>query len=185
MERSTRFLSLSGLSGVAAGSCALVGAFAAYYIIYREVDLFEVISLDKRIQLIVIGLVTAALALLLGSFFTYQNTRKSGQSFWNSESKRFLINFLIPLVSGGLLVLILLAKTYVGIIAPLTLIFYGLSLVNVSKYTVDELRSLGLIQIGLGLIGAWFIGYGLILWAIGFGIMHIAYGLYMYKKYGA
>jgi hypothetical protein len=79
--------------------------------------------------------------------------------------------------------MILLLKGYIGIVAPLTLIFYGLALVNASKYTLSEVRWLGLTQILLGLAAAHFIGYGLVFWALGFGLVHILYGLVMHYKY--
>ena len=80
--------------------------------------------------------------------------------------------------------LILLFKGYVGIITPLTLIFYGLALVNASKYTLNEVRSLGIAEIILGLFAAQFIGYALIFWALGFGLLHIVYGILVQIRYG-
>jgi len=70
-------------------------------------------------------------------------------------------------------------------VAPLTLIFYGLALVNASKYTLSEIRSFGIAEIVLGLIAMAFIGYGLLFWAIGFGLLHIIYGIIMHVRYGS
>lgn len=187
MHRSSRFLSLSGLSGVAAGIFALIGAYAAYQTVYTNQDYFQyrkaIITEDSLTNLLIIAIGTLALALGTGYYFTHRKAKKNNQSIWDHQSKRMILNLMIPLVTGGILCLILLFKGYIGILAPLTLIFYGLALVNASKYTLTEIRSLGIVEIILGLIATHYIGYGLIAWAIGFGVLHIVYGIAMHLKY--
>lgn len=187
MNRSSRFISLSGWSGIAAGSVALIGAYLAYHLLYiRQPYLeYEQIVLDGNIlvQLLLIAGGTLVLAVGLGIFFTTREAKLKGQTIWDAQAKRLLINLAIPLVAGGILSLILLSRGSVGVVAPLTLIFYGLALVNASKYTLTEIRSLGIIEIVLGLLAAYWIGFGLLFWAIGFGILHIAYGIHMQLKY--
>lgn len=189
MDRSSKFISLSGLSGVAAGIIALAGSWYAYRYIYTESDFygFNVVTFDSEsiISLIGLGATIFILAISAAIFFTAQKAKKSNQKIWNSQAKRLIINMAIPLVAGGILSLIFLSKGFIGIIAPLTLIFYGLALVNASKYTNLEIRSLGIIEIGLGLISAYFIGFGLLFWAIGFGLLHIVYGIIMHYRYGS
>ena len=108
---------------------------------------------------------------------------KRGEKLWNATSRRLLENIAVPLITGGLLILVLMAKGFIGWLAPCSLIFYGLALYSASKLTYDEVRILGVIQIILGLVGAYFVQYGLICWAIGFGIVHIIYGIYIHIKY--
>lgn len=189
MDRSSKFISLSGLSGVAAGIIALAGAWYAYQNIYTESDFYgyQVVTISSESIASIIGL--GALILILsvsaGIFFTAQKAKKANQKVWNAQAKRLLINLSIPLVTGGLLSLVFLSRGFIGIIAPLTLIFYGLALVNASKYTHEEIRSLGIIEIALGLLSAYFIGFGLLFWAIGFGLLHIVYGIIMHYRYGS
>jgi hypothetical protein len=189
MTRSSRFISLSGFSGILAGSIALLGAFLAYQKVYAGQDYFTYgkaeIDSDSLLSLLAMASIVLILSLLSGILLTIRKARKNKQSIWDAQSKRLVVNLLIPLVTGGILCLILLARGYIGIIAPLTLIFYGLALVNASKYTLSEIRGLGLIEICLGLIAAYFIGYGLLFWAIGFGVMHIVYGIMMHIKHGS
>lgn len=186
MEKSTRFISLSGLSGVAAGITALVGAVIAYQTVYQQQDYFgyRQAILDRQTiwELLGLAILTLLVAVGGGIFFTQRKAKQEGQKIWSVHVQRLLINLAIPLVSGGILCLILLLKGYAGLIAPLTLIFYGLALVNASKYTMTTIRSLGLIEIGLGLVATYFIGYGLLFWAIGFGVLHIVYGIFMHLK---
>lgn len=187
MNRSSRFISLSGLSGISAGIIALIGAYIAYQTIYsRQVSLGygkAIMANQSVTTLLIIAVLTIALTIGAGIYFTSRKARMNKEKLWDMQTKRLLINLLIPLATGGILGLMFLFKGYIGIVAPLTLVFYGLALVNASKYTLTEIRSLGLIEIFLGLIAFQFIGYGLLFWSIGFGIIHILYGIAMHIKY--
>lgn len=193
MERSSRFLSLSGLSGVAIGIFALMGVTVLYLKLdlhplesgFRAIlettsptfsnELFQFIILDALIVLV--G------SLLAGTIMSINRSKKLNLPAWDSAAKRLLTNLMIPLVAGGLLCLIFIQKGQLEMLAPLTLLFYGLALVNASKYTVDEIRNLGILQIILGLLAAWQTDFGLLCWAIGFGILHIGYGLFIHTKH--
>lgn len=187
MNRSSRFISLSGLSGVSAGIFALIGAYLAYQNVYTNQDYLgyrkAIITTDSLMSLLLIAVITLAVSVGAGIYFTTKETKKRKQKLWDHQTKRLVVNLSIPLVTGGILCLMLLFKGYIGIVAPLTLIFYGLALVNASKYTLTEIRSLGIAEIVLGLIATHFIGYGLLFWSIGFGVLHIAYGVVMEIKY--
>jgi len=187
MNRSSRFISLSGLSGVSAGIFALLGAYAAYEIVYSNQNYLNYrsayIASESLLNLFLVALATLLGAISTGIYFTTRQSKKQKQKIWDRQTKRLLLNLAIPLVTGGILSLLLLKEGYIGLVAPLTLVFYGLALVNASKYTLSELRSLGILEILLGLIGVYFIGYGLIIWALGFGVLHIVYGLMMHFKY--
>ena len=187
MTRSSRFMSLSGISGVLAGLLALGGAYLAYVIVYQGQHFMTyrkaVVTFDNLLHLVLIAASILILSVGSGIYFSYRKAKRTNESFWNDQARRVLINLLIPLVTGGFLCLMLLSRGYVGILPPLTLIFYGLGLVNASKYTMTEIRSLGILEILVGLIAMEFIGYGLIFWSIGFGVLHIVYGIIMYLKY--
>ncbi len=186
MNRSSRFISLSGLSGVSAGVVALIGAYMANEKIYTLELLNDdrvFLSRESLTQLLSIAIGTLVVAISTGIFFTTRKTLKAKQKIWDHQTQRLLINLAIPLAAGGALCLMLLVKGYVGLLMPMTLIFYGLALVNASKYTLTELRSLGLLEILLGLLSIQFIDLALLLWALGFGVLHIVYGIYMVLKY--
>lgn len=187
MNRSSRFISLSGLSGISAGISALIGAYLAYQTVYTNHDYQAynriIITTESLTQLLLIAFGTIILGVGTVIYFTTRETKKHNQKIWDHQTKRLIINLAIPLVTGGILCLMLLFKGYIGLVAPLTLIFYGLALVNASKYTLNEIRSLGVIEIILGLIATYFIGYGLVFWVLGFGILHIIYGIIMHLRY--
>tara|TARA_R110000868_G_scaffold21640_10_gene89828 strand:+ start:29732 stop:30355 length:624 start_codon:yes stop_codon:yes gene_type:complete len=188
MNKSSRFISLSGLSGILAGVYSLIGAYLAHQIIsnVRSED-YSVkrffLAYDASDKLIVIAITVILLSMITGIFFSYRKSKKSGDKIWDLTSKRLVFNFLIPLVTGGLFCLILIQNEYIGLIAPTTLIFYGLACVNASKYTLGDVRYLGYANIAIGLLATQFLGYGLFFWALGFGVFHIFYGALMYFKY--
>lgn len=197
MERSSRFISLSGLSGIAAGVCALAGAWVAYGVIYpadgavrkytaeyREVRMENVSVRDfMGSRLFEIAIATLIAALLLAFLFTWLRSRKTSVPLWGSAARRLMWNVGIPLAVGGLYILRLIETGTYHLIAPGCLIFYGLALVNASKYTLTEIRYLGYGQLLIGLSNLWILGYGLYFWATGFGLLHIIYGVYMWYKY--
>jgi hypothetical protein len=188
MDRSSRFISLSGLSGVFAGVTALVGAYLAHNEINEFLNNSSIYGSsleDLEANLLKIGFGVLVVALIGGLLLTLRQSRKRKLPFWDRTTKNLLVNLAIPLVSGGLFIIALLLvhpNTY-GLVAPSCLIFYGLALINASKYTYTDIRFLGFCEIILGLICMFYIGYGLYFWAIGFGILHILYGMLMYFKY--
>ena len=195
MERSSRFISLSGLSGIAAGVCALIGAWLAFDYVTGKKDMLinadaafaavnthdYTIILNTWLFWIAAG--TFAAALLSAFIFTWLKSVQQGTPLWGKTAKRLLINVSIPLVAGGIYLFRLIHFGTFGLIAPGCLIFYGLALVNASKYTLDEIRYLGYLQILLGLVNLGFVGAGIYFWAVGFGVLHIVYGAYMWWKY--
>ena len=191
MERSSRFISLSGLSGIAAGLCALGASVYTWRMMvsikaqhgndYRQMA-FETGS-ELQQQLLLVGAITFITALIAAFLFTYLRSRKTGIPIWGTTAKRLLWNTAIPLLVGGVVVFRFLQEGLAGLIAPTCLLFYGLALINGSKYTLKEVRWLGYSQLILGIINLWMIGYGLILWTLGFGVLHIIYGAMMWWKY--
>ena len=185
MNKSTRFISLSGLSGILAGIYALLGATLGNYLIksyqtaYGPVA-FLPISYFELLLVAIAGLVLL-FSVLTAYFLTKKKAKENKEEIWSATSKRLLQHFMIPLVTGGLFCITLYQNNLIGLIAPSTLLFYGLACVNASKYTLGAIKYLGITEIIIGLISTQFIGYGLYFWAFGFGVCHIIYGLLMYR----
>jgi hypothetical protein len=182
MERSSKFLSLSGWAGIMAGIYALAGVYIAYQFFDFNPEQI-VYNIPGLLNLVILAIIVLIFAIGTAIYFSYKNANQKGEKVWNATSRRLLISMAVPLVTGGILILILLAKGLLGLIAPLTLLFYGLALYNAGKFTYDEVKVLGIIQVVLGLISSWFIEYGLIFWAAGFGVVHIIYGIYIHFRY--
>jgi len=188
MERSVKFMSLSGLSGILAGIFALAGAAYAYALIYYPSSpfgfrLYIVEQETTVIKLVVTAALVLALSLATAFFLSHHKAKKLGVNVWNKPSKLLLINLLIPLIAGGLFTVILVSRGYYMIFSSTTLIFYGLALVSASQFTFKEVRYLGFTEIILGLVSATMPGFGLLFWAAGFGLLHIIYGSIMHYRY--
>ncbi|WP_420601513.1 hypothetical protein [Flagellimonas sp.] len=180
MSRSSRFISLSGLSGILAGIYAITGAVIAY--IFLLPDTYSEVVLHSWNFRMIVGILiaVAVLSFVTAYLLTSRKAKKNNEKVWDDTTKRLLINFLIPLVTGGIYILIKLNSQHYGLTGSLMLIFYGLALVNASKYTIGNIKYLGYAEIVIGLICAAFPGYGFWFWVIGFGLLHIIYGSLMY-----
>ena len=184
MERSTKFLSLSGISGVLAGIYALAGSYLVYEILGNPEALVQgILSGEQVWNLFLTGLAVLVLAIATAVIFSVNKAKKRGDKVWNSAAKRMLVNMAVPLMTGGIFVVILLTKDLIILIAPVTLIFYGLALYNASKFTFSDVKYFGFTQLVLGLLAVYFTQYSLLFWAFGFGVMHIIYGIYVNYKY--
>jgi len=193
MERSSRFISLSGWSGIAAGICALAGAWVANSKIeeYGSVhssesengEIFNFSRIGLLQELIITGLLTFLAALVSAFVFTYLRSKKTGVPLWGLTAKNLFLNTLIPMAAGGLVILRMMQLGDYELISSCCLVFYGLALVNASKYTLDEIRYLGYCELILGVVSLWKSGSGLYFWAVGFGLLHIIYGGVMWWKY--
>lgn len=195
MHKSSRFMSLSGLSGILAGVYALIGAFFAHNILttsqvtetYGRKTLSGLVNAflahPAGFKLILIGIAVLFSAVITGIVLTLRKAKRHEEKIWDTSSRRLIYNFAIPLFTGGAFCIVLIQYGLVGLIAPATLIFYGLALVNASKFTLGDIKYFGIANIIIGIVATQFIGYGLYFWALGFGIFHIIYGTIMYRKY--
>ncbi|HHB79176.1 MAG TPA: hypothetical protein ENK85_08085 [Saprospiraceae bacterium] len=188
MERSKRFLSLSGAAGIAAGIFALIGAYVAY----REIYFSGAIIYDSSsvqdyplevIKLLIIAIVVLLASLGTGIWLSLRKAQKAGEAVWSPASKKLVTHAMVPLVAGGLLILVLLNQGHFGMVAGVSLIFYGLALFQAGNFTFSDVKFLGLIEILTGLLAVANPGSGLYFWAFGFGVLHIIYGTIMHFKY--
>jgi hypothetical protein len=187
MDRSSRFISLSGWSGVAAGSFALGGAWLAqqkinaYYL--TEYGTPGACPSCLKNELVVIALSVFVLAFTGAVVFTYLKSRKDGMAIWGVSARRLMWNTLLPMAAGAFLIWRMMELKQFELVVPASLLFYGLALVNGSKFTLGEVRYLGYAMVLTGIISLWFVGWGIYFWTFGFGVLHILYGLTMWWKY--
>lgn len=188
MDRSSRFISLSGLSGVAAGLTALAGAavvkwhLSQYNVTYSQ-DSGATLTWSSIQFMMAVALGVLILAIGSALYFTARKAKLNNHRLWDSKSRRLLVNLAIPLAAGGIFCAILLYHGILYLVAPAMLVFYGLALINGSKYTYGDIRYLGICEVILGLLVSFFTGYGLLAWTVGFGVLHMVYGTLMYFKY--
>lgn len=187
MDHSTRFQSLSGLAGISSGLAALAGLAAFYlYFGYSLFDPFLFVNYQTVPFLMLDGTVILLVSLVLAFSLTKRNAKKHKEKLWTPIFKRVLLFWSIPMASGG----ILLLPYFTGsgpILFPtaiaLTLVFYGLALISASRYSLNELFWLGIINLILGLTAFFLWKYSLIFWGMGFGVMNVVFGVFVYRKY--
>jgi MFS family permease len=187
MQESSKFLSLSGLSGVIAGIYALIGAWLAHTTILKYHEHPETFRGEQGliIQFFVICITVLVLSIVTALIFSSRKAKKNNEKLFDHTSKKLVWNMAVPLFSGGMFCMAMLYHGHglILLVSPVMLIFYGLALISSSKFTVHDIKYLGYLEILLGLISAFFLGEGLLFWAIGFGVLHIIYGTIMWFKY--
>ena len=196
MEKSSKFSNLSGYAIATTGLLALLGAVFVYfdlgisisekYISYAELinQTGNANSIYTKIKLLVI---IASLILLTSLLILYVTAKLKSErhdiNLFNSSFSRALKSLFIPVLSGGIFCGFLILHKIYGLVAPATLIFYGLGLISASKYSYNELELLGYLELLLGTIASYYMGSGLLFWMIGFGIGHIVLGVFIHYKY--
>lgn len=183
MSKSSKFISLNGLSGILAGVYALIGAGYAFWLVSQSGQ--EYLSLDGTVfRLVILDLlIVGTLSVGTAIFLTTKKASKNDEQIWDSLTKRLLTSFIVPLAAGGIYTLIILHQQPYGQTAALMLLFYGLALLNASKYTLGDIKYLGYTQTILGLLCAILPDFGFWFWTLGFGVMHVIYGASMFYKY--
>lgn len=192
MEDSSRFLSLSGLSGIFAGLIALIGTTIACFIILNNGDILynDYLSSSSdagtrifRIKLLIDASLVLFFAVVISYYFAVKKTKAQGKKIWTQVSRRLLLNLIVPLLSGGIFIIVLIVQDQFQLIIPSMLIFYGLALVNAGKFTYNEVFYLGLAEILTGVLAGFIEGPDIFFWGFGFGVLHIVYGYFMFRKY--
>ena len=186
MERSTKFLSLAGWSGIVTGIFGLASASIAIWMIgstgspaivgYEGLD-------PEALELLLLTVITLLVSIATVVLFSYRKSSQKGEPVWNAAARRLVLNMAIPLLAGAIMSVILWHNGVAGLIPAAMLVFYGMAMLNAGNFTYGEVRYLGMIELALGLLAAQFSGFSLIFWAMGFGVMHIAYGIYLHVRY--
>jgi len=192
MEESSRFLSLSGLSGIFAGLTALAGAAGAVFAfldgdLILSDEMFSSKSLSEinriKVGLMLLAGIVLVISIALSLWFSWKKSVKKSQRLWTPVSRKLLTNLIVPLFAGGVFIVIFLIHNEWQYILPSMLIFYGLSLVSATKFTYNDIFYLGLIEILSGLAAAALPSFGIIFWSFRVGLLHMVYGLLLYGKY--
>jgi general stress protein CsbA len=193
MEKSSKILTLSGMSAIFVGIYACIAAVISYYILGGEwfltggfIELPRLnVNTPYRLRLLLLfASLLIVLCLATVFLFSYRKAKRNNRRFvFDRTAQRLLWNFFVPMVTGGVLCLSLIWSQHYGLTSSIMLIFYGIALINVSSYTYSNTRYLGYAQLLLGLADSFVEGYALLFWTLGFGIFHIVYGIVFYLKY--
>jgi hypothetical protein len=172
MERATAFTAVPGWGGVAMGITALVAAALAQ-------------TRATENEWLAAWLGASALALTIGGWSMAVKARRAGTSVLSYSGRRFVLSYVPPLAVGGLLTLVLVRAGLYGALPGTWLLLYGTGVVTGGAYSVRVVPIMGLCFMALGALallappdwGDW-------LMALGFGGLHIIFGLIIARRYG-
>jgi len=193
MNRSTVFLTLSGWSGILAGTICLIASGIAYQWIYggEPVDKAALLSAQSLVEIYQVPIVRNLSLLALCTFLlvlvaVFVNTRskvvREKQALWDPAALKMAASLFIPIITGAIFILGLAEHHALQLAVPASLVFYGLGLVSTSRFTFTDIRYVGFIDLALGILAMFLPQYNLLAWAIGFGLLHIIYGFLMFNK---
>lgn len=182
LSRNTRFLSFSGLAGVIAGVLALIGQTVAvmYYLSHPEIDITKKLAPEHAIVFLTISAAIMILSVGVGYVLTNKNIKKTGEKLNSGLIKNTLLNICLPIAVGGVMCLMAYMQGHNMVIPSYMLLFYGLALFGGSKYSFDDLKMVGSAFILLGMVSYFDPSLSIFTWGLGFGILHIVYGLQIY-----
>ena len=191
LNRSSRFISLSGFSGIWAGGTALVGAWYARGLMRDPASMYTAVNNEATAayfdpqtnRLIVLAFIVFIVAFAGAFYFTYKKARYHGHVLWNHASQQLLLHLLFPILAGGVFCISAIYNGVPQLTVPLALAFYGMALISASRHTLSEIRYLGMFEVALGCATLFFPEFGLYTWALGFGVLHVVYGIVMRNKY--
>jgi hypothetical protein len=172
MERATAFTAVPGWGGVAMGVTALVATVLAH-------------NVASRGEWLAVWLAASVLALTIGGWSMVVKARKAGTSVFSYSGRRFVLSYVPPLAVGGLLTLVLARAGLYSALPGTWLLLYGTGVVTGGAYSVRVVPIMGLCFMALGALallapptwGEW-------LMALGFGGLHIVFGLIIARRYG-
>lgn len=172
MEKAGAFTAVPGWGG------ALIGltATGAAWIASRQV------SFDNWMKT---WFMEAALAIGIAAWSTHRKARLAGVPLLSGPGRRFALNFAPAMVVGGILTMVLFQAGMTALIPGTWLLLYGTGVVAAGAFSVPIVPALGM---GLMLVGTVALfsppGWRDALMVLGFGVLHIVFGLIIARRYG-
>lgn len=172
MERSSSFTAIPGYGGAMMGATAIGAAIIAH-------------NQPSIRAWLITWLVEAFLAFFIGMFAMWQKAKNSGDSLSSAPSRKFAYGFAPPIIAGIILTSLLYFRGMFAFMPTVWLTLYGTAVVTGGAYSVKIVPAVGWIFVGLGLISVFVdTSYGNLLMGIGFGVLHIVFGLVVARRYG-
>jgi hypothetical protein len=173
MERSTHFTAVPGYGGMLIGFTAI----GAAYIAHTQAPLIR--------DWVIVWLVEAVLAFCIGLFAMWQKSKLAGTTLNSVPAKKMILSFVPPMICGVIITLGLWRYGDFVSMIPVWLLLYGAAVVTGGSYSVRAVPIMGWCFIALGAI-AFFLpaNTGNLMMTLGFGLLHMVFGLVIARKYG-
>ena len=172
IESSTSFTSVSGYGGIAMGASALVAAWLASLPSLREAWL-------------PVWVIDAAVAALIGGWFTWRKAHRDGVPMSRGVGRRFLLNLAPAVVAAAVLTPVLIRVGASDAVPGTWLLLYGTGVVTGGAFSVPAVPVMGACFMALGMAAFLLpVSASAALLAAGFGGLHIAFGALIARRYG-
>jgi hypothetical protein len=173
-----RKLNFKSWIGILTGFYALVGIFIANQMLHSYKFAEEGLNMLPVNIFEIMIMALAAFILLISLVTIYIVKKKKSLKFSNIEK----LNFYIPLILGGVILFLVANKGYYHLIASVSLIYYGIFLLNLNRFLKTDLFIFAIIEIILGFTSFFVNNHSLLFLAIGFGVLQIIFGIYLTKR---
>jgi hypothetical protein len=174
MERAGSFTSIPGWGGVGVGVTAIAAAFIAQQFLGRSLRMWLATWLAEAVVAAVIGFGTMAI-----------KARRSEAPFMSGAAKRFFVSYFAPLVAGAVVTFALVRVESYSAIPSTWLLLYGTAFVSSGAFSIRVIPMMGIAFMLIGALAALVpLGASNILLGVGFGGLHIIFGLIIARSYG-
>lgn len=134
---------------------------------------------------LVLWLGEAALAVLIALMSMRRKARRAGSSLVHGSGRKFFMSFLPAVVAGAVLTAVLWPTPAAPLVPALWLLLYGTGVVAAGSHSVACVPFMGAAFMALGLAAflapaAWSAAF----LAAGFGLVHMGFGLWIWRKHG-
>jgi hypothetical protein len=172
MERAGSFTAVPGWGGCIIGLTAIAAAFVAA----RQPNM------DRWL---ITWLMEGMVAVGIGAIAMKIKSESAGQALSSEPARRFVLSFAPPLLAGALLGSVLYRSNLIGALPGTWLLLYGTGVVTGGAFSVRVVPLMGLCFMGLG-AAALFLPLPLAnaLLGIGFGVLHVVFGIIIARRYG-
>jgi len=186
MQQKSSYFSLGGMSGILVGIYGLLAVYMVHMLTSTYGDGFDGSS-QLPIALLEIGILVLAMVMILVVLITLRvrakrSAKKHNEKLWSPFSKKLRFYTLIPLLLFIIILSVVANKGYYSIITPLMLLLYGIFLLNLSRVSAGRLKQLAIAELILATIAYFIYDKELLFLGLGFGILHIIYGIMTLKK---
>lgn len=171
MERAASFTAVPGWGGVVIGVTAL-GAGA--------------VAFDRPLhEQFLVWLAEALLALVIAWLAVRIKSKRLALSLQSRPARRALLSFMPPLLAGAILTAVLYHLQIFGVTPGLWLLLYGAAVVTGGAFSVRIVPVMGLCFMSVGAVSLFAPSqWGNIFLMLGFGGLHIAFGIVIARRYG-
>jgi hypothetical protein len=183
MERSTKYSTLSGLSGVLIGLAAIAGVLATNWLTGDAPPGASVYRHPSALALVWVSVLVMAVAIDFAC--NKRRAARVGKHVVSPLGAHIVLAALPAFLAGGVLTLFFYQHALLYYVWGVWMLSYGLAISAVGLFSVKPVLALGAAFVLAGAVTLLLpLPYHLYMMALTFGGFHIGYGVVMARKHG-